>query len=216
MAKTNRKSAGSRSNVAKTPSTSTENAVTAPDLVESDQGGSPGVESDSEPDIQRLAIPIDKQTRKILYERMRPGTRDELRRSLALSGDLAPGAASVTPNDVTVTDEMSAVLVNVVYDAISSIAIMVARAKGFDRSDAELLRYTAEEKQAFIAPTMRVLAKYDLTSGKYADEIMLTVIVGMTTANKIQALSQAAAQREPIARAERVTGGAIARDEAIL
>lgn len=140
---------------------------------------------------ERLSIPLTADGSAIDWERMRPGTRDKLK---ALTGDAgsvgAPGAA------------MDPAVVGMLYGSIGSLMVGIARAKGFTAEQANVLIFTAEEKAALQEPTARVLAKYAGSMGKYQDEIMLTVTLGMVLTGKLSALRKTAPVIEMVPRAD--------------
>jgi len=138
----------------------------------------------------RLSLPYDATRGVIDFASMRPVTRDRLRRALA-----DPSARVVLTDTTTVptgeSDKAVAVMmVDLLYDAIGTIAVVVARTRGVSATRAEVLRYTAEEKKLFMEPTLKVFAKHQLLSGKYADEIALVLAVGSVTAAHVVAMNQ--------------------------
>lgn len=145
----------------------------------------------SEPEIVRLTLPLDPAG-KLRLDRMRPSTVDALRKMLdeptlrAVRGEAGASTDAADP-------AVNAVIVNVIYDAIGSLAVLLARSKGYTEEHANLLRYTAEEKSAMGPLTVKVLEKHNLLGGKYADEIALVTTIGAITVGHVMALQQAAA-----------------------
>lgn len=143
----------------------------------------------------RLSIPFDPKTGKLAFDSMRASTKAKLVAALR-----DPAAREALGQDVTNTATapaedaaLNAMVVNMLYDVIGSVAVVLAKSRGFQASHAEVLRYTAEEKQAFAGPTLAVLNKYDLLGGKYADELLLLAAVGSVTASHVMALTQLSA-----------------------
>lgn len=154
-----------------------------------DSGEPPAVETvDNAEKIERFAIPLDPKTGQIVLENMRDASREKLTKAIASTPGLA--SQSGTGSDVS---EFNTVIATVLYDAISSIAMVTARSRGFSASSAELLRYTEQEKAQFVGPTVAVLDKYDLLKSKYKEEIALLAIVGTVTGSKIMAMQRAEA-----------------------
>jgi hypothetical protein len=153
-------------------------AELAGDVLPTPDAPSDSTRADEEkPDFERISIPIDRTTGKIAENAMRDGTKSRLRDALHGSS-LLNGAAPTAD-----TDPSAAMIVNVLYDLLGSAAVIFARSRlGASAAAAEAMRYTDQEKALFAAPTMKVLAKYDLMGGKYADEIALLVAVGGVTA----------------------------------
>jgi len=137
---------------------------------------------------------------KVDWSRMRDATRAQLREAVddpvvraALWGDASTPSASGS-SDTAAT----AALVDVLYTLIGSAAVVFARTKGFTEAQAEMLRYTEDEKAKFLGPTMKVLSKYDLLGGRYMDEITLAVMVGSVTAAHLMAMQANAAAMRPL------------------
>ncbi len=155
-----------------------------------DPGPKTLIESDtpSEEEIHRLTIPIDPTSGRVKWDRLR--SPDKTKEAI--------GKLLTDPRLQVSTDAenraLNALVINVLYDAVSAVAIIVARSRGFSGSEAELLRYTEQEKAAFSAPTLKVLEKYNLLGGKYADEIMLLAAVGSVTGAHVMAMQQAHAK----------------------
>lgn len=157
--------------------------------------------NEKESTIPRLGVPYDTNTGKIVFEGMRPSTKDKIRVLLddpRIAKELGV-SANVSSASSAENDALAGVVVNVLYDAIGSLAVILAKSRGFG-SHAELLRYTEQEKEQLAAPTLKVLSKYDLLGGKYADELLLVAAVGSITAGHIMAMTQAAAAMPMAAR----------------
>lgn len=142
----------------------------------------------TKPAYDRLAIAIDSSTGKILWDQMRPITQGKLKAAILdpdttarLGAPVAPGA----PAPALTADDLA--LVSLLYDAVGSIAVSLARAQGYTGDQAALLRYSEEEKTALQEPTARVLAKYS-AGFKYTDEVMLALALGSITSAKVAAL----------------------------
>jgi hypothetical protein len=156
--------------------------------------------NEKESTIPRLGVPFDPTTGKIVFEGMRPSTKEKIR--TLLDDDRISKELGVSPNVSSASspenDALAGVVVNVLYDAIGSLAVILAKSRGFG-THAELLRYTEQEKAQLAAPTLKVLGKYDLLGGKYADELLLVAAVGSITAGHIMAMTHAAATFAPTA-----------------
>jgi hypothetical protein len=126
----------------------------------------------------RLAVTLDDDGR-VAWDRMRPETRETLRRAL---GTEAPGAPT------TAGARLDPAIIYVAYDALTSIAVSVAAASGYTLDSAEQLRFSAREKAALLEPTQKVLAKYTVSLGRWEDEIMLAMILGATVQGKVAQL----------------------------
>jgi hypothetical protein len=156
--------------------------------------------NEKESTIPRLGVPFDPTTGKIVFEGMRPSTKEKIRTLLdddRISKELGV-SANVSGVSSAENDALAGVVVNVLYDAIGSLAVILAKSRGFG-SHAELLRYTEQEKQTLSAPTLKVLGKYDLLGGKYADELLLLAAVGSITAGHVMAMTHAASAFVPTA-----------------
>jgi len=187
MAKTTAKTAKSVSE----PIPSTHPA--SPAFVSSASPDKPSEKAETE-QIPRLGVPFDPKTGKIVFEGMRPSTKDKIRTLLdddRLSKELGV-TSNVSSASSAENDALAGIVVNVLYDTVGSLAVILAKSRGFG-SHAELLRYTEQEKAQLAAPTLKVLSKYDLLGGKYADELLLLAAVGSITAGHIMAMTHAAA-----------------------
>lgn len=156
----------------------------------------PGSEERKNPsENPRLSLPYNPETGKIDFSSMRASTREKLKRALAdPSATEALGTSAATiegaPDQSAALNTM---IVNTLYDAISSLAVVLAKSRGFQATHAEMLRYTQQEKEMFAPLTINVLNKYDLLGGKYAEEMMLLAAIGAATATHVQAMTAAAA-----------------------
>lgn len=138
--------------------------------------------------IERLSVPIDTKTGKIAENAMRDSTKSKL--IAALDGSTLTARVSSNAPD----DGSAAAIVGVLYDVIGSAAVLMAKSRGYSDRAAELLRYTEQEKALLMPPTLKVLAKYDLFGGKWADEIALAVTVGSITAAHVMAMQRVDAE----------------------
>lgn len=153
------------------------------------RGASVPEPSDQADKIERFAIPLDPSTGRIILENMRDASREKLIKAIRSTPQIDP-APPLSAQDA---QAMNTIVANVLYDAISTAAIMAARSRGVSASSAALLRYSAEEKQSFVAPTIAVLEKYDLFRSQYREEFILLALVGTVTAAKIAAMQKAEA-----------------------
>lgn len=116
---------------------------------------------------------------RIAWDRLRPDTREKLRRVLA-----DPDVAKQLGTPAAATDNAvgDPLIIGVLYDAVSSIMVSIARASGYPVDRAAVLRFNAEEKQLLAAPTAAVLAKYSGFLGAYQEEaalaMLLTALIG--------------------------------------
>lgn len=184
------------------PTTFRESVSTPPSAAfVSDETPKSPVANEKESTIPRLGVPYDTNTGKIVFEGMRPSTKDKIRVLLddpRIAKELGV-SANVSSASSAENDALAGIVVNVLYDAIGSLAVILAKSRGFG-SHAELLRYTEQEKEQLSAPTLKVLSKYDLLGGKYADELLLVAAVGSITAGHIMAMTHAAAAMPMAAR----------------
>jgi len=153
-----------------------------------------GKSEPGEDDVQRLTVPIDSKTGFIAWDRLRsPDKTANVLKRVFTDSRLSP-ARSESPED---SAALNAVVVNVLYDAIGMIAVVAARTRGYSETSAQLLRYTADEKAALAPQTVKVLNKYNLLGGKYADEITLLVAVAGITGAHVMAMQEAEAKIQP-------------------
>lgn len=153
--------------------------------------------NEKEPIIPRLGVPFDPVTGKIVFDGMRPSTKEKIRVLLddaRIAKELGIGSNAVASAE---NDAFAALVVNVLYDAIGSLAVIMAKSRGYGEH-AEILRYTEQEKASFAAPTIAVLNEFDLLGGKHANKLLLLAAVGTVTAGHIAAMQQAAASRATI------------------
>jgi len=142
------------------------------------------------PTSGRFSVPFDEATGTIDFASMRPGSIDKLRRALTdPKASIALGKVESVENAKNDGSDVSALVVNLLYDAIGSIAVIGAKTRGYSEARAEMLRYTEQEKQTLYAPTLKVLNKYDVLGGKYVDEFTLLIAVGSITAAHVVALN---------------------------
>jgi hypothetical protein len=161
-------------------------------------------------EIVRLSLPFNRKTRKIEFSKMRGSTRDALKSALAdpdARAALGHGAGDAgAPSTTADHDALAGLVTTLLYDSISSIAVLIARFRGFAPEHADLLRYTTEEKAMFAPLTMRVLAKYDLMNN---DEAVLIGAVGAVTASHLVAMTQAANAARSMPRVPTVDDDAV-------
>lgn len=171
----------------RTPQTGQKEPVSTPEIpIRAASVPEPSNEADK---IERFAIPLDPATGRIVLENMRDASRDKLLKAIRSTPQIDP-APPLSPQDA---QAMNSIIANVLYDAISTGAIMAARSRGVSASSAVLLRYSAEEKASFVGPTIAVLEKYDLFKSQYREEFLLLALVGTVTASKVAAMQKAEA-----------------------
>lgn len=141
--------------------------------------------------VSRLSVPFDADKGEIDFSSMRPSTVEKLKKAVAAPNARAAlgldGSGSAAP---AADGALNALVVNVVYDALGSAAVIFAKTRGFQATHAEVLRYTAEEKAMFAPITIEVLEEYDLIKGKHAKLITLLAAVGAVTSKHIAELMQ--------------------------
>jgi len=132
---------------------------------------------------RRLAVPLTDEGR-IDWDRVPPAQRDVL--DMAVRRETPIAAAPLTAEQQAFDDA----LVGMLYDAISSVSVTIARASGYSVNAAAMMKFSAEEKAALIPPTNKVLAKYSGFLGQYQDEVMLAVCLGSIVSAKVTAMRQ--------------------------
>lgn len=140
---------------------------------------------------RRVTVPLTDDGR-IDWDRMPAAQRDQVDSAVRRE---VPGATP-EPAAALVDDA----IVGMLYDAISSVGVTIARAAGYSVDTAALMKIQAEEKAALVPMTNKVLAKYSGVLGAYQDEIMLSVCLGSILMAKVSAMRAA----EPM-----VGGGAV-------
>lgn len=141
----------------------------------------------SEESAARLTVQLTADGKSIDWNKVRESRRTELRAILSASG-VAPASGSAARTEPL----LNAAMCSTLYDLLAQLeSLAAARVFGCSTSDAfEALRFSDVEKSALADPTARVLEKYLPASllDKYADELMLLMLLGTTTRTKIAKL----------------------------
>lgn len=138
----------------------------------------------TEEKAERLSFPLTAEG-AIAVEQLRPATRDKLRAALApasvrsaiFGGPVVPAGPS--PEDAAICGAL--------YDTVSSILVSIYRASGYSLEQAELARYSDEQKKALVPLTAKVFAKW-VGDFAYMDELMLCVMLATITSQNVQAV----------------------------
>lgn len=137
----------------------------------------------------RLTVQLTKDGRAIDWERLRDSRRDDLRAILANSG-IKPAATAAARSEPL----LNAAVCSTLFDLLAQVeSIVAARAFGCTMAQAfEVLQFSDPEKAMLADPTARVLEKYLPASmlDKYADEILLCMLLGTTTRTKVAKLQE--------------------------
>lgn len=135
---------------------------------------------------ERLSLPIDADGR-IDWESMRPSTRDKLKAALSdverVGRELGTPPPSVGAGGATAAEnaELNSMIAAMIYDGISNVLVLSAKAAEIPDEYAELMRYTEKQKADWLKPTQDVLARYSLLNSPHAPLIALLSSVSMTT-----------------------------------
>lgn len=144
-----------------------------------------------EPAVKRIAVPVDTATGKAMLETMRPATIAELK--TALDSDSARAVLGNAAAVATSTHDpaLNAALVGVLFDSLGAIGVALASRKGYSDPAAAKLAFNDRDKAILTPPTVRVLEKYNVLGGKYADEIALAAALLAVIAGKAQEMNAA-------------------------
>ena len=123
-------------------------------------------------------------------DRMQPQTRAKLiagiKRNPGLMRELAGDGSSAAPG-APADDLMNAEMVSLLYGVIGQIGVAVAR--GFaTKESAERMQFTDDDKKLLTDPTLAVLRKYPIISGKWKEEIVLGSLLTVIVYSKVQQL----------------------------
>jgi hypothetical protein len=147
----------------------------------------PEVEVADEPTGKRIGIQLDADGR-IAWDRLRASTRDELKNMIAdprLAEEL--GSAPRVNGDA-----LDPSTVGMLYGALGSLMVGAAKAMGYPEDQALSMQFTADERDALLTPTSKVLQKYTGALGAWEDEIMLSFALGSILIAKVSALKKPA------------------------
>lgn len=140
---------------------------------------------------QRLSVTLTEDG-SIAWDRMRPATREQLKKAI---GDVAPAAAAESSG----IDNES--LAAILYGSASTLMMGLARRSGYTTEQASVLAFTPEETQALAGPTGKVLGKY-LPTGKYQDELLLGLMLTTVISGKLALLKKTATVTQLVPRAQ--------------
>lgn len=132
----------------------------------------------------RLSVQLTDDGARIAWDRLRADSREKLRRVLADPEAVKQLGATMPAATVTVDPMICGVL----YDALSSIAVSLARASGYAVDRAAVLRFNDEEKAMLAAPTAAVFAKYSDALGAYQEEFTLAMLLFAILSGKVAVL----------------------------
>lgn len=135
----------------------------------------------AEEKAERLSFPLDKDG-AIAVEQLRPATRDKLRAALAspsVRSAIFGGPVGPSPEDAAICGAL--------YDTVSSVLVSIYRASGYTLEQAELARYSDDQKKALVPLTAKVFAKW-VGDFAYMDELMLCVMLATITSQNVQAV----------------------------
>lgn len=179
--------------MAKRPAAAARGAARADDdvpLPEMDLGndGAPmRVPDDDTPSrgVQKKLTLLLTDSDDIEIDRMQPQTRAKLVKGIKgnaaimreIVGDGAGGASL----------QLDGEMVGLLYGIVGQIGVAIAR--GFaTKETAERMQFTAEDVKLLTAPTLAVIAKYPIVTGKWKEEIILTATLGAVLYGKVQQL----------------------------
>lgn len=138
--------------------------------------------------VQKKLTVLLTDTDDLEIDRMQPATRAKLvkgiRANAGLMRELAgDGAAPGAVGDELATAEM----VGLLYGVIGQIGVAIAR--GFaTKESAERMQFTDEDKKLLTDPTLAVLKKYPIVTGKWKEEIILGSVLTVVIYAKVQQL----------------------------
>lgn len=151
-----------------------------PDRAETGSSPSPSRLRDDSDTLPRLSIPV--RNGSIAWDQMRDTTKDKLRALLANEP-----ASTIAPDAGGFDDGLCAVL----YGALSSVAVAVARKQGYPREAAAVLAFTPDEIATLSPLTAKVLNKW-IPLGKYGDEMQLALALSGVVIGKAMQLQRSA------------------------
>lgn len=154
-------------------------------------GSEPAPAAAQEDSIKTVALRVDSVTGALQVDRMRPDTIAAVRK--ALDTDAARAAVFGTATATTApaeNDPTTLFALSMLLDSFGNIAANLAVRKGYSAPAAECLKFSEHEKAQLSPLAVKVLAKYDLLGGKYADEIALAIALTGLATQKIQAMNQ--------------------------
>lgn len=157
-----------------------------PRAPEADESG----ETEQAPTGKRLGIQVDADGR-IEWDRLRASTREELRVMFSdprVASELGVAPRAAASGGTTI----DGATVGMLYGALGSLMVGAAKAFGYPDDQALTMQFTAEERDALLTPTSRVLEKYAGSLGEWEDEIMLTFALGSIITAKITGLKKPA------------------------
>jgi len=129
----------------------------------------------------------------IAWDRMRPATRDQLRKALSDPAAVAQ-LGLTTGSTAAAADDVidGASLATIIYGASSTIMVAIARRAGYTNEQAGVLAFTPQETEQLGPLTGKVLNKW-LPTGKYQDELILGLMLTTVISGKLALLRRTAA-----------------------
>jgi hypothetical protein len=136
----------------------------------------PAGETEGATTAPRFSVQLTPEGR-VAWDRIRAGTRDQLKALLSdpelssrLGGVAVPGATGPA------AEGFPPEVCGIIFDSLSMLMVGMARRAGYSADRAAGLAFSDSEKGKLTAPTVAVMNKYNVSLGKYEEEIML----GMT------------------------------------
>lgn len=149
-----------------------------------------------EPQPDRLALLLDPESGNVLWDRMRPSTKEQVRKAMTDPraakelGLVATGSApAATSEDSAAMNAQLVMLLGVAFDLVGRMSVVAAKSRGYHPSAAEVLRWTEEEKQGAGSALVPLLNKYDIAGGKWKEEIAAGMVVGGVLLGKVMMLN---------------------------
>lgn len=142
----------------------------------------------------KLALTL-KPDGTIDTETMRSGTREKLKTALADSSlfpRLGLGAPAEASSDSVDKNVFYPMLGGIVYDSLSKVMMLMALRAGYPKEQVLALAFTPEEISKLTPLTAKVIEKWLPVGGKYADEMMLGIMLCTMLGGKIQVLQKPA------------------------
>lgn len=166
-------------------------------------------ESEANKLAPRFSVTITPEGR-VAWDRTRANTREQLKLIVndpALASELGVvpvGVAATSSGSESFPPEMCGVL----YDALSMVLVAVAQRSGYPGDRANALKFTDGEKAMLAGPTADVLKKYNVSMGKYQEELTLALTMGTIITGKLALLRAQPMAVRPTAEPSTVSEGA--------
>lgn len=136
----------------------------------------------------RLSFQLTPDESNIDLARMQPGNREKLARVLtpATLKELGVLAEPKSPEAVAVDNALDTMLAGKAVELVGLLAVIGGRRAGLSDQAAPLMAFRPEQREALAPLVVRILGKYNLLGGKYAEEMAALAVAAAMLADNFQ------------------------------